>query len=292
MGITRVCRSVQPAASGCGTPLAEVPPPPPVASEATPRARASYTDILPPGLLSEDAVAIATYAVEVLNASNRSAGLSNQVEVPLIRTLPPPTDFHAEVTAQGVRLSWACSALPQQQAGVANWLRIYRRSEGRQEENKIGELNLASCPTTLLDQNLEWEQAYYYKASTLTTIAAPGKPVIEIEGEETAELKVHTRDTFAPSPPSGLQAVYSGLEQQRFVDLTWSPGTEADIAGYNVYRREEAGEPTRLNQEPVPTPTYRDENVQPGRKYFYSVSALDLRGNESGKSEEPSEQVP
>jgi hypothetical protein len=266
--------------------------PPSPLSDTKAKARASYTDTLPSDLLSSDATAVATYAIDVLNTSNRSAGLSNQVQVPLVKTLPPPADFHAEVTPQGVQLSWACAPPPQQQAGVAHWLRIYRRSEGNQEERKIGELNLASCQATLTDQNLEWEQTYYYKAGTVTTVSAPGQPEVEIEGEETAELKVLTKDTFAPSVPSGLQAVFSGTEQQPFVDLTWSPGTESDIAGYNIYRHQQDGEAERLNPEPVPTPTYRDENVRPGKQYFYSVSALDLRGNESGKSEEASERVP
>jgi hypothetical protein len=32
--------------------------------------------------------------------------------------------------------------------------------------------------------------------------------------------------------------------------------------------------------------------VRPGKKYFYSVSAIDERNNESPQSEEASEQVP
>jgi hypothetical protein len=32
--------------------------------------------------------------------------------------------------------------------------------------------------------------------------------------------------------------------------------------------------------------------VNSGKKFFYSVTAVDLRGNESGQSEETSETVP
>jgi hypothetical protein len=42
----------------------------------------------------------------------------------------------------------------------------------------------------------------------------------------------------------------------------------------------------------VNTPAFRDSNVVPGHSYFYSISAVDVRGNESSRSEEASETVP
>jgi fibronectin type 3 domain-containing protein len=42
----------------------------------------------------------------------------------------------------------------------------------------------------------------------------------------------------------------------------------------------------------VKTPAFRDTKVEGGKTYFYSVSAVDARGNESGRSEEASETVP
>jgi fibronectin type 3 domain-containing protein len=98
---------------------------------------------------------------------------------------------------------------------------------------------------------------------------------------------------FPPTVPAGLQAVYSGPGQKPFIDLVWAPVTDADLTGYNVYRREE-GEtnPVKLNAELIKAPAYRDENVATQKKYFYSVAAVDVRGNESARSEEASEAVP
>jgi len=49
----------------------------------------------------------------------------------------------------------------------------------------------------------------------------------------------------------------------------------------------------KINSELVKTPRFPDPKVLPGVKYSYSVTAVDLRGNESGKSEEEtSETVP
>ena len=66
-------------------------------------------------------------------------------------------------------------------------------------------------------------------------------------------------------------------------------GVEGD---YNVYRHEEGTAPVKINSELVKPPTYRDTAVQPGHRYFYSVDAVDVRGNQSARSEEASEVVP
>jgi len=89
-----------------------------------------------------------------------------------------------------------------------------------------------------------------------------------------------------------LQAVYSGNHQQNFIDLTWAPNTEGDLAGYNVYRREDGGTFKRINSDLLKTPVFRDPEVTPGRQYFYSVTAVDFRNNESAKSEEAHEAIP
>ena len=76
------------------------------------------------------------------------------------------------------------------------------------------------------------------------------------------------------------------------MDLIWAPDTDADLAGYNIYRHEEGAPPVKINSEVVKTPAFRDTTVAGDKKYFYSVSAVDLRGNESAHSEETSETVP
>jgi fibronectin type 3 domain-containing protein len=68
--------------------------------------------------------------------------------------------------------------------------------------------------------------------------------------------------------------------------------TDTDLDGYNVYRHEDGGAAVKLNSEPVRMPAFRDTQVVAGKTYFYVVSAVDVRGNESGKSEEAGESVP
>jgi hypothetical protein len=225
----------------------------------------------------------------VLNEDRRSAGLSNQVQVPAAPTLPPPADFKASVTAEGIVLKWDAVPEPRSVPGLQYRYRVYRREEGGTVDTLVGELPLNASPE-LIDRNFEWEKTYEYRANMVTAITQPDKP--EIEGDDTPPLKVFAHDVFPPAVPTGLQAVFSGEGQQPFIDLIWAPDTDADLAGYNVYRREENGQPVKINAELVKTPAYRDSKVQSGKKYFYSVSAVDVRGNESARSEEASESVP
>ena len=240
-----------------------------------------------------DASAAIAYAVEALNAAGRSAGLSNQVRVSLVRTLPAPQNFGAQVTSQGVVLSWTGDSAPAGAPSVRYVYRVYRRQEGSQQQTLAGEVPAGlSGNFTLIDSNFEWEKTYEYHAETVTVIARDSKPELQVEGDDTPEVKVFADDVFAPAVPTGLQAVFSGPGQKAFVDLVWAPVTDVDLAGYNVYRHEEGAAAVKLNAEPLKTLAYRDENVVSGKSYLYSVSAVDIRGNESRPSEEASERVP
>jgi len=173
--------------------------------------------------------------------------------------------------------------------GISHFYRAYRREEGKTNETQIGSAQLAA--SFLSDPNFEWEKTYNYRLTIVTSISSGGQTV-QIEGDDTPIAQVVTHDVFPPTVPSGLQAVASGNGQTSFVDLIWSPDTEADLAGYNIYRHEEGSAPVKVNQQLVTTPAYRDSSVATGKTYYYSVSAVDLRSNESEKSEEANEAVP
>jgi fibronectin type 3 domain-containing protein len=74
--------------------------------------------------------------------------------------------------------------------------------------------------------------------------------------------------------------------------VVWTPDTDTDLAGYNLYRREEGGAEMKINQQLLSSSSYRDSSAVSGHTYFYSVSAVDARGNESAHSEEAHETLP
>ena len=295
-GATRICRSTDPAANDCANPITSVPPPEAEQKKSAPgeKVQASYTDQLAPSLPRDDPAAQLVYAVSVFNQRGRTAGPSNKVAVPAIAALPPPSDFRAQITADGVLLSWmgnpqAAAETPQ----LRHVYRVYRRQEGTVADTVVGEMPFGELRTyLLLDHSFEWEKTYEYRATIVQLIHVEGRPETQFEGDDTAPVRVFAHDIFPPTVPSGLQAVFSGVGQQPFIDLIWAPDTEADLAGYNLYRHEAGSAEQKLNSEILKTPAFRDTNVRSGHTYFYSVSAVDVRGNESAHSAETSESVP
>ena len=311
LGPTLICRSAEPEMTVCGNPVEIVPPPsttPKKSSQKSPPkppTPQTYTDTLPAGAQSQNPDAEITYAVEVLNRNARGVGLSNRVRVPAIATMPAPNDLASTLTGNGVLLTWTGSNEPPAEPGVQHRYRIYRRSEISETENKgnqssaqkkekdtiAGEIPVGEAgPAHFLDA-IEWEKTYRYWITAVTIIHQPGSEV-QVEGDDSPVVRVVAHDVFPPSVPAGLQAAYSGEGQKPFIDLIWAPVTSADLAGYNVYRSETNGSTVKLNSELVKSPSYRDSAVSSGKTYVYSVSAVDVRDNESSRSEEASEAVP
>jgi hypothetical protein len=297
LGKTQICRSVDAALVSCGVPVGEVAPPVDLASKERPpekKMQAKFGETLPAELQHRSVSAMATYAVEVLNRAGRGAGLSNQVHVPLAEALPAPENFSAKVTAQGVALAWTGVPLSVSTSdSLHRSYRVYRRADGSSQKILVGEREAGGEDhQSLTDQSFEWEKTYYYHADTLTAIPQTGKPDILIEGDDTPEVRVFAHDIFPPAAPSGVEAVFAGSAQQGFIDLIWTPVTDSDLAGYNIYRREEGSAAVKVNPELAKIPAFRDLQVTSGKRYFYSVSAADVRGNESARSEEAAESVP
>jgi len=290
LGVTRICRAVDVVAPAeCMEKVGKVQPgPKPMGAAAT------FIDTLPKQLQGAHATGFASYAVEVENSHGRSAGLSNQVLVPLTPTLPAPSRISAQVTAEGVSLSASVEFGPNASRTHSAY-HLFRRSQGDKQEVDLGERTAETASGRnytfiFLDRTTEWEKTYLYKVAGVTVEPVQGIDE-RIEGDDSQEVEVFVHDIFPPAVPTGLEAVSAGTPTQPFIDLSWAPNTESDLAGYNVYRHEEGAETKKINAELVKAPTYRDAVVQSGHRYFYSVSAVDLRGNESGKSAEASEMV-
>jgi hypothetical protein len=292
VGPVRICRTLL-EMKECGTPVAEAAPPASTPNKSSgQRPKESFTDTLPAELQNENPTGYVTYAIEVLNRIGRGAGLSNQARVLLAPALPPPQDFQAQVTSRGVVLSWARFSVPQPVPDSIHYaIRAYRRQEGSPKQTAVGEVAIGSEPS-LTDAEIEWQKTYEYHAETVSVVRDLNGNEAQVEGDDTPEVKVFANDVYPPAVPSGLQAVFSGPGQSPFIDLVWAPVTDADLAGYNVYRHEDGSEAVKLNSEPLKTPAYRDNHVSAGKRYLYSVTSIDSRGNESARSEEASESVP
>jgi hypothetical protein len=307
LGRTDICRSIGNILKQCGSAAGEVAAPPDfekTRKTSSKKPTASFTDNLSPVVEQEHATEFASYAVEVLNTAGRGAGISNQARVALVPTLAPFGDFTLRAVDRGVRVSWQCPETPVPTIATKYFFRIYRRLESSASWNKLTDADATACAfsangtntdtplSSFLDESIEWEQTYLYRGTVVSIVQAPGKPSVEVEGDDTPEVKIFAHDVFPPAVPTGLQAVFSGPGQPPFIDLIWTPVSDADLAGYNIYRHEAGAAPVKLNPELVRTPAFRDAQVVKGKTYSYSVSAVDERGNESSRSEEATESVP
>jgi fibronectin type 3 domain-containing protein len=155
----------------------------------------------------------------------------------------------------------------------------------------VKQLNAGNRGIEFVDIGIEWEKSYQYWI-TPVTLWQDNNRKGEVEGDDSAPVDVLAHDSFPPAAPSGLEAVFSPSAQNSFIDLTWTANTESDLAGYNIYRHMANEAPVKVNTELIKTPRFPDPGIQPGMKYFYSVTAVDVRGNESGRSAETSEVVP
>ena len=224
------------------------------------------------------------------------------MHVSAIVTLPPPTDLSAQLTGDGTVLTWTSAGESRDAASspaVQHRYRVYRRDESSRKDAIAGEVPVPSerGPVHFTDSTFEWEKTYLYRVTTVSIVKHPdSNSEVQVEGDDTPPVRIIAHDVFPPSVPAGLQAAYSGEGQKPFIDLIWAPVTNADLAGYNVFRSETNGAEVKmavkLNAELVKSPSYRDFAVASGKTYTYSVSAVDVRGNESQRSEPTSEPVP
>lgn len=278
-------------ALAASSPSGEVPLPPALkeGQPPTPVFRDSLANIQPPPSAN-----FAVYTVQPANSSGRTSGNSNQVFVPLIPTPATPRNVRVEVISEGVKIAFDPVLPPRKDSGltVRYAYQIKRRMEGSNQPVVVAEPNAGNEAMAVIDKSIEWEKKYEYWVTPIASWEQDEKYKGVVEGEDSPVKVVVTKDIFPPAAPTGLQAVFSGVSQQPFIDLTWTPNTEPDLAGYNIYRRTEGQQAMKISSDLVKTPAFRDTAVQAGTKYFYSVSAVDLRGNESVGSQETSEQAP
>ncbi len=90
-------------------------------------------------------------------------------------------------------------------------------------------------------------------------------------------------DVTPPADPTGLVAT-AGPDR---IDLLWDMGSDADLAGYHVYRSTASGGPfARITGSLLTDNFYADSRVAGGATYHYVVRSADTSWNLSGASNE------
>jgi hypothetical protein len=258
-----------------------------------------------PTTLATDPVFPLAYRIRILNPEGRFAEASKPALAPAGAAPPPVAALHATGTRNGALLEWLAIGSPSvvelQRSLVVTGTPQPRAKKSALElsPEEPTEVRLRSSdinrppsadPGGTLDHTARRGERYTYRAQRLRTVVIDGK-TLELRGELSQPVALNFVDTFPPATPAGLAAVPSSLNGKATIDLSWQPGTDTDLAGYNVYRRTASGSFERLNTTPILGPAFSDSTVAPGASYTYRVTAVTAAGNESQPSAEVTEKA-
>jgi hypothetical protein len=249
-----------------------------------------YADSLRAEDFTQHPDSVAIYTVRTQISEKKPSANSNAVVVRIFPAADAIGDLKTEITHPAVLLTWTAPAKtlvgstpaissydiyrgePEPGAGAAQDMKL------KSPLVKIGETQAA------LYQDTQFAFGATYVYSVRSVVQHSGAA---LESANSNLVVVTPRDTFPPGAPQGLLVVFVPKQGETVahLELSWAINPETDVAGYNVYRGDQAGTPgTRLNTDLLLTPAFRDMNVQPGQRYFYSVTAVDHTGNESPSS--------
>jgi hypothetical protein len=255
-----------------------------------------FTDVLSEDTERSEALQFAVYRVEVLDDHGLRGGLSNGAPV-LLTPTPAVKGLHSQLDARGVYLIWE-DEIESHPPGVEFDYRIDRCEKDSGRRIVVPYLRAVvhlkeGDRWSGVDTGLEWGKTYTYRVTPIAKVVSHGGQLLaEMEGETSAPLDVTAHDVFPPAVPEGLLALVGRDADKKFVDLTWAPNVEKDLEGYNVYRREAGVAIARIHTGRNTMLSFQDTDVAAGHTYFYSLSSVDVKGNESPKSSEVSAIVP
>ncbi len=233
------------------------------------------------------------YAVRTRASMKRASADSNVVSLRVVPVPAPIASVEARVTESAIELTWpvpAATAAGEPVTTISSY-KIYRSEThpaeaGAPPQDLLpGKLEahpalLASSETnSFRDASMVFDHTYVYLVRSVIQVEGN-----ELESSDSQPVTVTPHDTFPPAVPQGLvAAVLPGATSGTvLVDLSWSINLETDLAGYHVYRSEQEGTRGQLvTPDLLPTPAVRDTSVEPGHRFWYTVTAVDRAGNES-----------
>ena len=258
--------------------------------------RIEFRDLLTPDDFSRPAGSLAAYKVQTRAGKTRSSTDSNIVTARIYPAPEAPHDVHVKATESALVLTWEETA-PSPGATTRSY-HVYRgaldsdRLQDASQAKLESPLELAGTSSSpeFQDSHFEFGTTYRY---TVRSVAQFGMDLVE--SADSAPAVFTPRDVFPPASPTNLEITIIPATGQApaYIELAWAISPETDLAGYSVYRSDSTDSPgERVSMEILPSPTFRDMSVVPGKRYFYRVSALDRAGNESPKSSAVQADVP
>ncbi|HEY3991043.1 MAG TPA: fibronectin type III domain-containing protein [Acidobacteriaceae bacterium] len=271
--------------------------------------QSSAMDDALPAELRQGPPRLLTYKVSILNRAGKSAGESDSAYT-LAGVAPPQVAaFTVSPRRNGIVLAWQgievpaganlrvdrtlISAPPQPENSEASHNSLTGRKTAAEPAEQVLRMPEAASEqrSFAIDTTAHTGNSYRYIAQRIQQVTLGGH-TLEIASQPSAPAETAYRDVFPPPMPTGL--VSAADTSAKAIDLDWTPDVDPGLAGYIVYRRAVSSPggssetPQRISPagKPVTTSAWSDTTALPGRRYAYSVSAIDVSGNESQRSTE------
>jgi len=215
-----------------------------------------------------------------ITAEDSSGNISKKsiyayVRIPYTEKPAEPTDFKAVLNKNNtVSLKWNYK-------GSKNVLKSFIVLKRAVQENGIpfSRINkLSFLSKTLIDSGVAgsgFKEGWTY----IYALFAQGKSDIL---SDTLFAKIIVPDTTPPNPP---RYIYAMNKDGYRVNLSWSHSNSRDISYYLINKKELNRKSFRMTKKLDKSITnYKDDSVKLGRKYIYTITAVDTTGNISKPS--------
>ncbi len=206
------------------------------------------------------------FSVRAIDTNNRKSEITSPRKVTPQNPPLPPKHFDASLKEGRIVLDWEAPRRTIDRSGISTEnlrYNIYRKTSTGGSFTKINTGPVSK--NTFTDDSIHYNTTYSY------TVRAFLKDK-QAESGNSSTVEIKARDTFPPEPPEGL----TSDEIPEGVVLFWMPGSEEDLAGYNIYRRKKAeGKFVKINEELIKSSRYTDTGIKKDGVCFYRITALD-----------------
>jgi hypothetical protein len=226
------------------------------------------------------------YALRYVNEAGQRAAFSNFLLVePSTRLAMPPILTLPTYTAESIRIEWQPPSSNIDGSSPPNILgyNVYRVLNEQTLSDAIN-------PAPITNTHFEDKQFSFGEKSTyMVRTVSLGSGGLPAESLDSNVVGIIPKDTFPPSPPEGITINAS----PRNISIYFAANSEPDIAGYHIYRSFNPADKdwSKLTDTLLTRTTFTDTTVEPGKKYYYYIVAVDQAGNTSQPSNIVSEQI-
>ncbi|MCK5057187.1 MAG: hypothetical protein KAT34_11065 [Candidatus Aminicenantes bacterium] len=219
------------------------------------------------------------FAVMYYHGKKKSA-LSKIESIKTIIPVKPVNNLEILKENKFIKLKWSKPELNLSDKKIPNisGYKVYRKVTTVEETDKKAGFTQLNKGTVLReyfeDNDTGIDGNYFYYITTISS------NIVESDPSNIATVKI--TDIFPPEPPQNLVV----FKHKDHLFLTWERVTERDLSHYKIYRKSSRAGIDNFETiaDKVDDNYFKDIKISKETTYSYYVTAVDVKGNESKKS--------